>query len=190
MSVESINRNRILAIREAIQPYIRKTPVLAVPGAAFRLPCASVHFKLEQLQPTGSFKVRGAFANLLTREIPPVGVVAASGGNHGAAVAYAAMKLRKPAKIFIPKVASPTKIDLIRSYGADLVVDGERIADAFAAAEAWAVQSGTLRVPPFDQVETVLGQGTLAAEFEEQAPELDTILVPIGGGGLIGGIAA
>jgi len=146
--------------------------------------------KLELFQHTGSFKARGAFANLLMRAAPAAGVVAASGGNHGAAVAYAAMKLGVPARIFVPAVASPAKQQRIRDYSADLVVGGERYADALAASEAWAAGSGALQVHAYDQVETLLGQGTLGRELEEQAPALDTLLVAVGGGGLIGGVAA
>jgi threonine dehydratase len=124
------------------------------------------------------------------RDIPRVGVVAASGGNHGAAVAYAAMKLGIPAKIFVPSISSPVKIQRIRDYGAELVVGGDRYADALAASEGWAAQSGALAVHAFDQRETLLGQGTIGLELEEQVPDLDTLLVSVGGGGLIGGIAA
>jgi threonine dehydratase len=147
-------------------------------------------FKLELLQHSGSFKARGAFANLLTREVPRAGVVAASGGNHGAAVAYAAQKLGMKARIYVPKVSSPAKIDRIRSYGAELVVEGERYADALAASERWAAESGALQVHAYDQEGALLGQGTVALELEEQAPAIDTLLVAVGGGGLIGGVAA
>jgi len=142
------------------------------------------------LQHSGSFKARGAFANLLTREPPAVGVVAASGGNHGAAVAYAAQKLGVKARIYVPKVSSPAKIDRIRSYGAELIVEGDRYADALAASESWAAESGALQVHAYDQEGALLGQGTLGMELEEQAPSIDTLLVAVGGGGLIGGIAA
>src|SRR5207245_10467799 len=118
--------------------------------------------KLELFQHAGSFKTRGAFANLLTRPIPAAGVVAASGGNHGAAVAYAAMRLGVPAHIFVPTVSSPAKIRRIRAYGADLVVGGDLYADALAASQAWTRESGALPVHAFDQAETLLGQGTLA----------------------------
>ncbi len=147
-------------------------------------------FKLEHLQHAGSFKTRGAFAHLLTRTIPAAGVVAASGGNHGAAVAYAAKQRGVPARIFVPTVSSPAKIERIRDYGADLVVTGDRYADALEASETWAEQSGALRIHAFDQVETLLGQGSVGLELSEQAPALETLLVAVGGGGLIGGIAA
>jgi threonine dehydratase len=146
--------------------------------------------KLELLQHSGSFKARGAFANLLLRQVPPAGVVAASGGNHGAAVAYAAMKLGLPARIFVPRISSPAKIERIRDYGADLVVEGERYADALAASEIWRAETGALGVHAFDQTETMLGQGSIGLELDQQAPDLDTLLVGVGGGGLIAGIAA
>jgi threonine dehydratase len=127
---------------------------------------------------------------LLTRTVPKAGVVAASGGNHGVAVSYAAMKLGIPAKIFVPSVASQEKVDRIRANGANLVIGGERYADAQAASEKWRAESGAMMVHPYDQEETMLGQGSVGLEFEEQAPEIDTLLVAVGGGGLIGGIAS
>jgi len=188
--VDAINRERIKIAERLIRPYIRRTPVVEIGGPDLGLDSIQVCLKLEQLQHSGSFKTRGAFANLLMRTIPEAGVVAASGGNHGAAVAYAAMKLGLPARIFVPSISSPAKIQRIRDYGADLVVGGERYADALAASEAWAARSKALPVRAFDQAETLLGQGTLGLELEEQAPGLDTLLVAVGGGGLIGGIAA
>ncbi len=164
--------------------------MVEVDGADFNLPGVRLTLKLELLQHTGSFKTRGAFANMLGREIPGAGVVAASGGNHGVAVAYTAGKLGKPVRVFVPTVASPAKMERIRGYGADLVVTGERYADALAASEAWAAESGAMPVHAYDQPETMLGQGSVGLEFEEQAPGLDSLLVAVGGGGLIGGIAA
>jgi threonine dehydratase len=169
---------------------VRVTPVVEADAADFGLPPASLVFKLEQLQHSGSFKARGAFANLLLRKIPEAGVVAASGGNHGAAVAYAAMRLGVRARIFVPTVSSPAKIERIRRYGADLVVGGDLYADALTASEAWAEKSGAARVHAYDQEETLLGQGTLALELATQAPDVETLLVAVGGGGLIGGVAA
>lgn len=186
----TISREQIADVESVIRPHIRRTPVIAVDGADFGLQPTHICLKLELLQHTGSFKVRGAFTNLLTRDIPPVGVVAASGGNHGAAVAYAAMKLGIPAKIFVPQITSPAKLDRMRDYGADLVVVGARYADALAASEAWVARSGALPVHAYDQAETLLGQGTLGMELEGQVADLDTLLVAVGGGGLIGGIAA
>jgi threonine dehydratase len=190
MAEASIDRWRIAATERLIRPHIRETPVIAVAGAEFGIGAEALLFKLELLQHSGSFKARGAFANLLMRNIPAAGVVAASGGNHGAAVAYAAMRRGVPARIFVPAVASPAKLERIRSYGATLVVAGERYADALAASEAWLARNAALAIHAFDQLETLLGQGTLGRELERQAPQLDTLLVAVGGGGLIGGIAA
>jgi threonine dehydratase len=185
-----VDRGAIAQTYSVIRPYIRRTPIVEVDGADFGISGITLVLKLELLQHSGSFKARGAFTNLLMRAVPPAGVVAASGGNHGAAVAYAAMRLGKPARIFVPTVASPAKLDRIRSYGADLVVTGDRYADALAASEEWAAQSGALPVHAYEQVETLLGQGTVGLEFEEQDPAVDSVLVAVGGGGLIGGIAA
>jgi threonine dehydratase len=173
-----------------IRPYIRRTPVMTLDRSELDLPAGPLTLKLELLQHSGSFKARGAFTNLLTREIPKAGVVAASGGNHGAAVAYAAMRLKKPASIFVPSVSSPAKIARIRDYGADLHVGGNLYAEALAASEAWVQQTGALPVHAFDQNETIMGQGTLAIELEQQAPDIDTVLVSVGGGGLVAGVAA
>jgi threonine dehydratase len=186
----TISREAIARTYALIRPHIRRTPVIDVDGADFGLDGIRIILKLELLQHAGSFKTRGAFANLLTREIPSAGVVAASGGNHGAAVAFAARKLSKPARIFVPTVATFEKQERIRGYGADLVVTGDRYVDALAASQEWAAQSGALRIHAYDQPETLLGQGTVGLEFEEQDPQLDTLLVAVGGGGLIGGIAA
>ena len=185
-----IHRDAIARAHDLIAPYIRVTPVVEASGADFGLAAFPLAFKLELLQHAGSFKTRGAFFNLLTRAVPAAGVVAASGGNHGAAVAYAAMRLDVKARIFVPSVSSPAKIARIQAYGAELVVIGDRYADALAASEAWVAESGALPVHAFDQEETLLGQGTLAREMERQTPDLDTLLVSVGGGGLIGGIAA
>jgi threonine dehydratase len=185
-----VDRKRISAVEQIIRPHVRRTPVLEAAGVDFRLDSISLIFKLEFLQHAGSFKARGAFANLLTRKIPKAGVVAASGGNHGVAVAYAAGKLGVPAKIFVPNVASSEKVERIRQYGADLVVGGERYADALAASEAWTAQSGAMPIHAYDQLETMLGQGTVGLELQQQCPDLDTLLVAVGGGGLIGGLAA
>jgi len=185
-----ITRERITAVEQTIRPHIRRTPVVELDGGDLGLRSFPLTLKLELLQHSGSFKARGAFANLLLRPIPPSGVVAASGGNHGAAVAFAAMKLGIPARIFVPTVASPAKVDRIRSYGATLVITGERYADALAASEGWAAESGAMPVHAFDQAETILGQGTLGLELEAQAPHLDTIIAAVGGGGLVSGLAA
>ncbi len=185
-----MKREAIIQTEQRIRPYIRRTPVLETRGADFGLAAGTVAFKLELCQHGGSFKARGAFANLLLREIPAAGVVAASGGNHGVAVAFAAHALSIPARIFVPNVASPEKIARVRSYGGELVITGDRYADALAASEQYIDQSGALGIHAYDQIETLLGQGTLALEFEQQTPALDTWLVAVGGGGLLGGIAA
>jgi threonine dehydratase len=189
-SSSAISPEAIARCGTLIRPHIRRTPVIEIDPADFGLAADRLYFKLELMQHAGSFKTRGAFANLLSRDVPAAGVVAASGGNHGAAVAYAAMRLKAPAKIFVPVVSSPAKVERIRSYGADLAVGGDRYADALAASEAWVRKSGALPVHAFDDNETILGQGTLAAELDEQAAGIDTLLVAVGGGGLIAGIAA
>ena len=175
-----ISRERIVAMEALIRPHVRRTPVIEAEGMVF---------KLESLQHSGSFKARGAFVNLLTRQVPAAGVVAASGGNHGVAVAYAARALKMNARIYLPSVSSPAKISRIKSYGAELVVEGERYADALAASERWAAHSGALQVHAYDQEGALLGQGTIGMELDQQAA-IDTLVVAVGGGGLIGGIAA
>ena len=185
-----ISQQRIQQTEKVIRTYIRRTPILEVDGADFGLDSITIVFKLELFQHAGSFKARGAFTNILTREVPAAGIVAASGGNHGAAVAFAAMKLRKPATIFVPSVASPTKLDRIRSYGAELVIAGDRYAESLEASEAWTAKSGALPIHAYEGDETLLGQGTLGLELEQQTPKLDSLLVAVGGGGLIGGVAA
>jgi len=188
--VSEVSRESIQATERAIRPYIRRTPLLEINGAEFGLDSIKIVFKLELFQHSGSFKARGAFTNLLTREIPPAGVVAASGGNHGVAIAFAAMKLGRPATIFVPSVCSIAKQDRIRNYGAKLIIAGDRYADALEASQAWMAQSGALPIHAYEGTETLLGQGTLGMELEEQDPKLDSLLIAVGGGGLIGGIAA
>ncbi len=188
-----ISRDDIGATHDTIRPWIRRTPVLRVDLSDLdpaRAGLPAVMLKLEQLQCAGSFKARGAFANLLLRDVPAAGVVAASGGNHGVALAYAAHRRGVPARIFVPTVSAPAKMERIRQLGADLVVTGDRYADALAAAQEWMTSSGAMSVHAYDQRETLLGQGTLALELAGQVSELETVLVPVGGGGLIGGIAA
>lgn len=187
---DAVTSQMIAQAERLVRPFIRRTPVVEIDGAELGLPALRLTLKLELLQHSGSFKARGAFANLLTRDVPEAGVVAASGGNHGAAVAYAAMKLGKPAKIFVPSVSSPAKVQRIRDYGADLAIEGDRYADALAASETWAQRTGALQVPAFDQDETIMGQGTIGLELAEQAPGIDTVLVSVGGGGLVAGVAA
>ena len=187
---DELSRERIQATERAIRPYIRRTPILEVDGSEFGIDSIKIVFKLELFQHAGSFKARGAFTNMLTREVPDAGVVAASGGNHGAAVAFAAMKLNKPATIFVPSVASQSKLDRIRGYGAELIIAGDRYAESLEASEKWTRQSGALPIHAYEGDETLLGQGTLGMELEEQDPDLDSLLVAVGGGGLIGGVAA
>ena len=179
---------------QLIRPYIRRTPVIRVDagdlGISFEPGGAPLVLKLEFLQYTGSFKPRGAFASLLSRPAPPAGVVAASGGNHGAAVAYAAMRLGIRATVFVPQVTAPAKLDRIRGYGAELIVKGALYADALRASQDFAERGGALQIHAYDQPETLLGQGTVGSEIEADAAEIDTLLVAAGGGGLIGGIAA
>lgn len=187
----AIDRATIAATERLIRPYIRRTPAMRIAAGDLGLAAEPIVLKLEFLQHTGSFKPRGAFANLLSRRhISAVGVAAASGGNHGVAVAYAAQQLGLKARIFVPRVASPVKLDRIRSLGAELVVGGEVYADALAANEAYVADSGALAIHAYDQPETMLGQGTVGLEIAEDAPDIDTLLVAVGGGGLIGGIAA
>jgi threonine dehydratase len=185
-----ISRERIAATDAEIRNYVRWTPLVKADLADFGLARAPLIFKLEMLQHSGSFKVRGAFANLLLRKPPLAGVVAASGGNHGAAVAYAAQRLGVSATIFVPDITSPAKTERITSYGAQLVIAGSRYADALAASEAHVAQTGAMPIHAYDQVETLLGQGTVGLEIEHDEPDIDTLVVAVGGGGLIGGIAA
>jgi threonine dehydratase len=185
-----IDRAQIAATHARIREHIRRTPILAMEGSDFGLGAFPVVLKLELFQHTGSFKARGALTNLMTRNVPPAGVVAATGGNHGVAVAFAAHKFNVPARIFVPSVASPAKRQRIEEYGANLVIAGDRYADALAASKIWQEKSGAMSIHAFDQMETLLGQGTVDLELEQQAPDLDTLLVAVGGGGLIGGIAA
>lgn len=187
---DAITQGRIADVAVLLAPHVRHTPVLEADAAEFGLARGALSLKLELLQHSGSFKARGAFANLLLRSVPAAGVVAASGGNHGAAVAYAAMRLGFPAHIFVPTISSPAKVARIRAYGADVAVGGDFYADALAASERWTADNGALPVHAYDAVETLLGAGTAGAEFERQQPALDTLLVAVGGGGLLGGIAA
>lgn len=175
---------------ERIRLKIRRTPMIEVDSSDFGLDIGKVGLKLELLQHTGSFKARGAFANLTSGLVPAAGVAAASGGNHGAAVAFAARALGIKARIFVPSISAAAKVARIRSYGAELVVEGDRYVDALAGSEAYVSKSGARQIHAYDQAETLIGQGTLGLEIESQAPYLDTLLVAVGGGGLIGGIAA
>jgi threonine dehydratase len=190
MSTLAITRDAIAVVYDKIRPYIRSTPVIEVEAAEFGFGEGVLVLKLEQMQHTGSFKARGAFANLLLRNVPKAGVAAASGGNHGAAVAYAAKKLGRRATIFVPRISTPSKVQCIRDLGADLVIDGKHYGDALALCERFMAETGAMGVHAYDAPETLMGQGTVALELEAQVPCLDSLLVAVGGGGLIGGIAA
>ncbi len=182
-----ITREAITRAAGRIAPHVRRTPVLDVMVEGVELP---VTLKLELLQHAGSFKSRGAFNTLLQASVGQGGVATASGGNHGAAVAYAARELGHKAKIFVPEISSPAKVARIASYGAEVVQRGANYSEALALCEAWIAESGATGVHAYDAEPTLEGQGTLARELEDQAPGLDTLLVAVGGGGLIGGIAA
>jgi threonine dehydratase len=177
----TVSREGIAAMEVLIRPYIRRTPVLDLDGVFLKLECQQV---------AGSFKARGAFANLVTRPIPPAGVVAASGGNHGAAVAHAATCLGIACRIFVPDVSSPAKIERIRATDAELIVVPGTYPDALKASVADAAERGALMVHAFDQVETILGAGSVGKELEDALQSIDTVLVPVGGGGQIAGVSA
>jgi threonine dehydratase len=185
-----LSASAIEANARRIAPYVRRTPTLAVDGGDFGLPGVRLVFKMEFLQRAGSFKTRGAFTHMLARPAPTAGVVAASGGNHGAAVAFAARQLHIPATIFVPSVASKAKIEQIRSYGAQLKIVGERYADALAASEEFVRRELAAPIHAYDQIETLLGQASVGLEFEQDEPALDALFVAVGGGGLIAGMAA
>src|SRR3954471_24933723 len=186
--IPPISRAAIEAAHARIAPHIRRTPVWTLPGAFGH--DGPVSLKLEFLQHAGSFKTRGAFNTLLSEPVPASGVAAASGGNHGAAVAYAARRTGVRAHIFVPEISSPAKVAVIRSHGAEVVIGGARYADAQEACDLYVEESGALRIHPFSAESTVIGQGTAALEWEQDAPELDTVLVAVGGGGLISGVAS
>ncbi|HEV2558737.1 MAG TPA: threonine/serine dehydratase [Microvirga sp.] len=183
----ALARTAIEAAHGRIVTHIRRTPVWTLNGAFGH--AGPVSLKLEFLQHAGSFKTRGAFNTLLSHEVPAAGVAAASGGNHGAAVAYAARSLGHVARIFVPEIASPAKVAVIRGHGAEAVIGGARYADAQEACDRHVAETGALRVHPFAAESTIAGQGTVGLEWEEEA-DLDTVLVAVGGGGLISGIAS
>jgi len=183
----------IRAAYAVITPHVRRTPLLEAASPIDGLP--SISLKLECLQHAGSFKPRGAFHNLLTRAAPPVGCATASGGNHGAAVAYAAGRLGIRARVFVPEIAAPPKIAKIKAYGAEVVVKGAAYADAQALCDCYVAESGALAIHPYATAATIAGQGTVGLEWEEDLARLgllpiDTALVAVGGGGLIAGVAA
>lgn len=184
-----VGRQGIEEAYARIRKRVRRTPTLTADAHVGGTEVA-LSLKLEQLQHTGSFKPRGAFHALLARRVPAAGVVAASGGNHGAAVAFAARALGHQAEIFVPAVTPATKLARIRGYGARVVQVQGTYADALATSERRAQESGAATVHAYDQIEVVAGQGTVALELEHQAPDLDVVLVAVGGGGLLAGIAA
>jgi len=187
---QTVDRAAIESTYATIRPHLRFTPVVEVPAAEFGLGDFMLIFKLESHQHSGSFKARGATANLLLRRPGRDGVTAASGGNHGTAVAYAAQRHGAKATIFVPTICSAAKIARIRQYGAELVITGERYADALVACEEFAGKHDVLRIHAYDDLETLLGQGTIGLEIEQQAGPLGVVVVAVGGGGLIGGIAS
>ncbi|WP_170774903.1 threonine/serine dehydratase [Ruegeria lacuscaerulensis] len=178
-------KNEISAAADRIAGYAQVTPVMES-----RVPGYPIELKLEHMQHTGSFKARGAFNTLLSMDVPEAGVVAASGGNHGAAAAYAAQTLGYPAKIFVPELAGPSKIALIEQTGADLSVVSGEYANALTAAQDHEAQTGAMQIHAYDAPGTVAGQGTCFAEWEAQGLQADTVLVAVGGGGLIAGALA
>jgi threonine dehydratase len=184
-----ISRTEIQNAARRIISHVRRTPVIALEEQAFGID-AKVFFKLECLQHTGSFKPRGAFNCILSAKVPAAGVIAASGGNHGAAVAYAAQKLSHHAEIFVPVITPKNKVDRLRLYGAAINITGNNYSEALAASRERAKETGAIPIHAYDDVHVLAGQGTLAMEFEEQVRGLDSVLIAVGGGGLIGGAAA
>ncbi|NOD86664.1 threonine/serine dehydratase [Ruegeria sp. HKCCD6119] len=178
-------KSEISAARDRIAGHTQVTPVIES-----RIPGHPIELKLEHMQHTGSFKARGAFNTLLSLDVPDAGVVAASGGNHGAAAAFAAQALGYPAKIFVPELAGPSKIALIRQTGADLSVVPGEYANALTQAQAHEAETGAMQIHAYDAPATVAGQGTCFAEWDAQGLQADTVLVAVGGGGLIAGALA
>ena len=173
-----------------IRPHVRRTPTIELDRAELGLPPGRLVLKLEQLQHAGSFKARGAFANVLSRSPRPGSIVAASGGNHGAAVAYVAQALGIPAKIFVPEISNPAKVARIRSFGAEPVLVGQTYGEALDASREWARGRDAAEVHAYDARETIMGAGSIALELQEQAPGVRTVIAAVGGGGLLAGVAA
>ncbi|MBY6056978.1 threonine/serine dehydratase [Leisingera daeponensis] len=180
-------QDEIKTAAERIRPHVQQTPVMGTRGFGLPYP---VELKLEHMQHTGSFKARGAFNTLLSQEVPAGGLVAASGGNHGAAVAYAAHQLGHKARIYVPEMAGPAKISLIERTGADLQVVPGAYSNALEKAEAYEAETGAMQVHAYDAPATVAGQGTCFSEWQAQGLESDTLLIAVGGGGLISGAMA
>jgi threonine dehydratase len=184
-----ISRSDIVAAAIRISGYTRRTPLLRIAGADLDLDFP-VTLKLELLQYAGSFKPRGAFNRMLSTTLPAAGVIAASGGNHGAAVAYAARALGATAEVFVPALTPSAKVQRIAGYGARIVQTGATYAEALAASRDRQAETGALEVHAYDHPDVLAGQGTVGREFEQDSPDLTHILVATGGGGLIGGVAA
>lgn len=184
-----ISRTEIQEAARRITLHVRRTPVIALEEKAFGID-AKIFFKLECLQHTGSFKPRGAFNCILNSDVPAAGVIAASGGNHGAAVAYAAQMLKHHAEIFVPVITPPNKVERLKQYGAAINIEGNNYAEALAASLERAKKSGAVSIHAYDDPRVLAGQGTLGMELEEQVRGLDSVLIAVGGGGLIGGVAA
>jgi threonine dehydratase len=184
-----ISRTEIQDAGRRIAAHVRRTPIIALEEKAFGID-ARIFFKLECLQHTASFKPRGAFNCILSSAVPPAGVIAASGGNHGAAVAYAAQKLGHHAEIFVPTITPANKVERLRQYGASVNITGKDYAEALAASREHAAQTGAVSIHAYDDQRVLAGQGTLGMELEEQVRGLDSVLIAVGGGGLIGGVAA
>ena len=180
-----VDSEKISAAWVKVRPYVLRTPI--VQTDVFGLPLA---LKLEHMQHTGSFKARGAMNSLLSMDVPKVGLVAASGGNHGAAVAWAAARLGYKARIYVPEIAGPAKITLIKNLGADLVVVPGAYSNALEQALQYEAETNAAQIHAFDAPSTVAGQGTVMAEWEDQGLQADTVLIAVGGGGLIGGAMA
>ena len=180
-----VDPEKISAAWAQVRPYVLRTPI--VQTDVFGLPLA---LKLEHMQHTGSFKARGAMNSLLSMDVPKVGLVAASGGNHGAAVAWAAARLGYKARIYVPEIAGPAKITLIKNLGADLVVVPGAYSNALEQALQYEAETNAAQIHAFDAPSTVAGQGTVMAEWEDQGLQADTVLIAVGGGGLIGGAMA
>ncbi|MBX3657354.1 MAG: threonine/serine dehydratase [Ramlibacter sp.] len=176
--------------REGYNHFLLETPLWKLPGAALGLPAAEIWLKLEHLQVGGSFKARGMLNRLLANEVPASGVIVASGGNAGIATAAAAKALGVACEVFVPTVSSEAKRARLRELGAQVVVTGAAYAEALEACLARQKQTGALLTHAYDQPEVVAGAGTLAAEIETQGGVPDSVLVSVGGGGLIAGIAA
>jgi threonine dehydratase len=186
----AVTRADVAAAQERLGTRIRRTPVIRIETGQLGASHPAFWLKLESLQATGAFKARGALNNLLAADIPAAGVCAASGGNHGQAVAWAARLLGARASVFVPTTCPPVKLRRLAGYGAVITVTGDIYEESRTSAEHFAAETGALLVHPFDQPMTVAGAGTVAAEFGEQVPDLDTMLIAVGGGGLLAGTLA